>query len=249
MVGLIIALILILVIIGIIYYAYLRIRAKVREFSNMAFGTNSIGQGLRQLDEEAQVTPRSVTAGTSIYLPRIVKDFPEFHLGEMKTRAENVLTSYLKSINDNDYHILVEGTNELEDHLRMRIEQLKNQNKREHYEQIKTHRTEIARYYMNKGMSTVVFQTSVEYVHYIENSGTTVPEETRRLKQAKYNIHLVYIQDQDFIGNTKDEGFALNCPNCNAPLKMLGEKKCPYCDTPVIEFNLRVWNFNKVEEV
>ena len=41
----------------------------------------------------------------------------------------------------------------------------------------------------------------------------------------------------------------LNCPNCGAPLPGLGAKKCIYCDTPIVEYNLRVWNFSRVEEV
>ena len=64
-----------------------------------------------------------------------------------------------------------------------------------------------------------------------------------------YNVELVYIQDQDMIENQEDAGLGLNCPNCGAPLPGLGAKKCIYCDTPIVEYNLRVWNFSRVEEV
>ena len=62
-------------------------------------------------------------------------------------------------------------------------------------------------------------------------------------------MELVYIQDQDMIENQEDAGLGLNCPNCGAPLPGLGAKKCIYCDTPIVEYNLRVWNFSRVEEV
>ena len=53
---------------------------------------------------------------------------------------------------------------------------------------------------------------------------------------------------QDMVENQEDAGLALNCPNCGAPLPALGAKKCIYCDTPIVEYNLRIWNFSRVEE-
>ena len=49
--------------------------------------------------------------------------------------------------------------------------------------------------------------------------------------------------------NLDDTGMALNCPNCGAPLNRLGAKVCEYCGTPIVEFNIKVWNFSDVEEV
>ena len=53
---------------------------------------------------------------------------------------------------------------------------------------------------------------------------------------------------QDMVENQEDAGLALNCPNCGAPLPGLGAKKCIYCDTPIVEYNLRIWNFSRGEE-
>ena len=53
---------------------------------------------------------------------------------------------------------------------------------------------------------------------------------------------------QDMVENQEDAGLALNCPNCGAPLPGLGAKKCIYRDTPIVEYNLRIWNFSRVEE-
>ena len=55
--------------------------------------------------------------------------------------------------------------------------------------------------------------------------------------------------DRDIVEeNGMDASMAINCPNCGAPLKMLGAKKCEYCGSPVLEFNIKVWNFDSVEE-
>lgn len=249
LIGIIVVLVLILVIIGIIYYAYRRITEKVRNFSRIAFGTDSIVQGVKNMEMEEQTTPKSVSAATSIYKPSIVRDFPEFHYDEMKARAENVLVSYLQSINEQNPRLLTEGTNELKDQLQIKLDILRNNNRREHYDKIKIHRTEINRYFKSKGRCTIIFQSAVQYVHYMEEPGKVLTEQQKKMKQTKYNVEVVYIQDQELVENLHDAGLAMNCPNCNAPITKLGAKICPYCDSPIIEFNIRVWNFNRVIEV
>lgn len=88
LVGIIIILVLLLVLVGIVYYAYRTIRNKIRRFSRMAFGTDNLSQGIGKMEAEYATTPKSVSAATSLYLPRITRDFPDFHYDEMKNRAE-----------------------------------------------------------------------------------------------------------------------------------------------------------------
>lgn len=245
----IIILILLLVLVGTIYFVYRRARDKVEEFSEKAFGTSDIMEGMRQMEREAAVTPRSVSSATNLYLPSIMRDFPEFHYDEMKTRAENVLTSYLRSVDAQNSTLLTEGTNELREQLAMRIQMRKRQEQREYFENIRIHRTEIHQYRKAKGRRSVVLQSAVEYIHYVEKDGEVTEGRRDMQKQAKYNVEVMYIQDQEQVENLGDAGLGLNCPNCGAPLSGIGAKKCAYCDTPVVEFNIRTWNFSKVTEV
>ena len=142
-----------------------------------------------------------------------------------------------------------EGTKELKEQLRLRLEMLQNQSQRESFENIHIHRTEIHQYRKQKGRQSIVLQSAVEYIHALKENGKLIGGSEERKEQAKYNVELVYIQDQDMIENQEDAGLGLNCPNCGAPLPGLGAKKCIYCDTPIVEYNLRVWNFSRVEEV
>lgn len=249
LIAVIIILVLLLVLVGIIYYAYCRIRDKVRFFSRMAFGTSNIVEGLKKVDAEAATTPKSVSSATDLYLPSIMKDFPDFHYDEMKTRAENVLVSFLRSVDAKNAALLTEGTNELKDSLVLRIEMLRRQEQREHFENIKIHKTAINRYRKAKGRCSVVLQSSVEYIHYIDQNGEVIKGRKDRKEQAKYNVEVIYIQDREFVENVNDMGYAINCPNCGAPLPKLGAKKCEYCDSPVVEFNIHTWNFASVKEV
>ena len=66
--------------------------------------------------------------------------------------------------------------------------------------------------------------------------------------QTIYDIALVYIQDAHKMGVGVDDGIGLNCPNCGAPIKNLGQKFCEHCGSGVIEVNSRVWHFDAVRE-
>lgn len=245
----IVVLVLLLLLVGIVYFAYAKIRDKIRYYSRMLFGTNSIAEGVRNMENEVAVTPKSVSSATGLYLPAITKDFPEFQYDEMKTRAENVLISYLRSVDGMNAALLTEGTNELKDNLNLKIQMLRRQEQKEHFQKIKVHRTEINRYQKSKGRCSIIMQSAVEYIHFVEKNGTLEKGRRDQLEQSKYNVELIYIQDRDLVENLGDSGLGLNCPNCGAPLPGLGAKKCAYCDTPVVEFNIRTWNFSGVVEV
>lgn len=252
-IGIIIILVLILTVMGIAYYAYRRIKKKIQTFSMQTFHTPdlmpTLMQAMQTSGEESDYTPKSVSAATSVYLPNIMKEFPDFHYDEMKRRAENVLTSYLRSLDELDASCLTEGTSELENKLKLQIGMLRDAGKNEHYQNVKIHRTEIYNYRKTKGRCSVIFQSSVQY-NFWAQKGSQVTEGARdRLYQRKYNVELIYIQDREVVENFADSGMAMNCPNCGAPLPKLGAKKCAYCDSPVVEFNIRTWNFSDVQQV
>ncbi|MDE6129757.1 MAG: zinc ribbon domain-containing protein, partial [Lachnospiraceae bacterium] len=247
--GVIVVLVLLLVLAGIVYYAYWNIRNKIRSFSRIAFGTDSIKEGFNKIEAEYAVTPKSVSAATNLYLPRIMRDFPDFHYDEMKKRAENVLVSYLRSIDSDKTSLLAEGTAELKNQLEMLLEMQRSRGERERFEQIKIHQTEIYQYRYQKGRRSVVFQSAVEYYHYRTQGGNLTAGSKNTKEQSKYNVECIYIQDRDFVENVDDAALGVNCPNCGAPLSGLGAKVCAYCGTPVMELNIRSWNFSEVKEV
>ena len=249
MTGVIIVLTLVLAVMGTGYYAYRRVRKRVREFSHMAFGTEDIMQGLRNAELESETTPKSVSGATSIYLPRIMRDFPDFHYDEMKRRAENVLLSFLRSVDGADPTLLAEGTEELKAKLKMWIEMLRDAGREEHFDNIKIHRTEIRTYRKEKGRCSIVFQSAVQYSCPQKQDGRPQEGDVCRLCQSRYDVEVIYIQDRELAENAADAGLAMNCPNCGAPLPELGAKICPYCDSPLVEFNIRTWNFSDVSEV
>ena len=105
MIGIIVILVLLLIVIGSIGIAIWRVKNAAKK----AFGTSDIREGIRQIEQEYALTPKSVSAMTSLYLPKIKLDFPEFQYDEMKVRAENVLTSYLMAVDRKNPGLLREG--------------------------------------------------------------------------------------------------------------------------------------------
>ena len=221
----------------------------VKDVSKAVYGTENIAEGIKRQNFEASLTPRTISNMTSVYLPQIQKDFPEFHYEEMRERAKNVLTSYLYSIHEGTPSKLSEGSKELKDALVMHLHLLSDRNYEEHFERIKIHKCELSNYLKKDGRCTVTFQASIQYYHYIMEGNNIKTGYKDRLTQSKYEIQLVYIQDRDFIQNSDDSSLGLTCPNCAAPVTNLGAKHCIYCGTPIVEFNIHAWNFISVKEL
>ena len=245
----ILLLILIILVVGIVAFFY--IRQQARSLSKGLFGTEDIKQAAKELQVEYSSTPKSVSAMTSLLLPKISQDFPDFNYNEMKVRATNVLTSYLAAVSAGSVGLLKDGNAELKQKLTDHIGRFTAENLREHFDSVHIHRTEISQYRKSEGRCIVTFQSSLECFHYTTDLGdNSVKDGSKEYKyQTRYNVDLIYIQDRNKVENELDHALGINCPNCGAPLSTLGAKVCEYCGTPVVTVNLYAWTFNNVEEI
>ncbi len=222
---------------------------KVRAVSKTLFGTSDIkkiaGQ-FEQQEREYAETPKSVCAMTNLELPRIQKDFPEFHWPEWRQRCENQLRAYLYALSSGSLSGLSEMSAVLKEQIRLRIEGLKAQEHRAAYEGIRIHRTEITKYEKTAGMCRIRVQSALEYLYSLHT-----PEEKKnieaRKEQHRFNLELVYVQDLTKLGEDA-ASFGTNCPNCGAPIRNLGSKYCEYCGTGVEPVNVRAWVLHRIEE-
>ena len=83
-----------LAIVGTIWYFY----RKIKRFARENFGTDNLSQIARMQEEEEANTPKSVSGMTSLYLPRLQKDFPELNWVEFKELAESHIKKHLEGI-------------------------------------------------------------------------------------------------------------------------------------------------------
>ncbi len=83
--------IILLIIVGTVWYFYIR----VKRFARRNFGTDDFQEIIDSQEEELANRPKSVSGMTSLYLPRLQKDFPELNWVEFQEMAESHLTGYL----------------------------------------------------------------------------------------------------------------------------------------------------------
>ena len=83
-----------------IAYAVIKIKRKMRSFSNSVFGTDTITEGLEKQKELLAEKPKSVSSMTKLFLPQITEDFPELNYPQLKTRAEKALLSAFIAIDN-----------------------------------------------------------------------------------------------------------------------------------------------------
>lgn len=81
-----------LVLAGVIFYIYLRVRRTLISL----FGTANLVRLAAQREEEAQNTPRSLAGATDLVLPRLAKDFPEANWPELQAMGEKALLQRLR---------------------------------------------------------------------------------------------------------------------------------------------------------
>lgn len=225
---------------------------KIRRFSRAVFGTSSLIEGIESAKSNQEMmreTPRSLHGMTSVYLPMIKRDFPEFDYELYKSKTDSILRSYFNAIYSKKVlGITEEATITLKNNVQGIIDELGSRNVMQCFDEINLYATEIARYIKNGKTVTIVFETAVGYYSYVTDCDGKVVFGSKDAKmQTVYETDLVYIQDVDKLENHAD-ALGINCPNCGAPIKSLGEKYCEYCGTAVQEVNIRAWKFNSIRE-
>ncbi len=232
MIALIIILVILIIIITIIYGFKRRFSAFLFKY----FGTTDFKSALEKSEIEASETPKSISSMEPLLLSRIKTDFPELNINEIKSMAENAIINCLEAIEKKELSKEYES-NKVNSWINSNINDTKDKNA--HFDSIKFHRSAISSYEHKDGIVSMYINTSVEYYY--------GDDETRTKKvQDRFKCEFVYIIDSSNSVLSKT-GLGLNCPNCGAPIKNLGNKKCVYCGSFVKEFVKRTWYLNNIE--
>lgn len=226
---------------------YKNITGKLRSISSQLFGTTDFVKGLKMAADVQAETPKSVSAMTRLMEPQIMRDFPEFSWEEFKQKAENMLTSALLAISANNADRLIEGSEDIKKQVENIIEDNRANGVGEHYSDIEIHQTEIADYRKQNGKCVITIQSAVGYGYYKMQDGEVIAGDRKRKTQTKYNVELVYIQDPETA--KIDNAVGTTCPQCGAPVKVLGAKYCEYCGSGIVPLNIHVWSLHKFYEV
>lgn len=225
----------------IILCIYIVVKKKIRQFSRQIYHTDNLLEGMRKQEEEYENTPKSVSGMTRILLPKINNDFPEFDWQDWKRRCEVALISYLETLEKQDITVLKNCSDDLKNHVRLMIQDDKDNHIHRKYDAIKIHQTEIKDYRKTDNQCYIIVETSLQYVF-------SNQQVKNKKQQERYDIELVYIQDVTLV-NQHSRSIALSCPHCGAPITKLGQKQCEYCDNILIPINIKVWALNDIKKV
>ena len=229
---LIILLSIVLLVVAIFFYIKIKLRGILKEY----FDTTSLREAFEKAEQETAETPKSISSMEPVYKNDLKRDFPDANLQELKSQAENCILDVFNAVETKDLKILDKYDGKISSF----AETLINDHKDETvvYDNIKIHRTAISKYSHDKVAATIVFTTTLEYFYKVGNK-------TGKKKQDRLKTELVYVLDKEEYGfTTKSVG--VNCPNCGAPVKKLGEKKCTYCGTALGILTKNVWNVNNI---
>ena len=229
---------------GFLIFTYFRIKRKINMnlnkfgFSNLS----SLAEEIRKGELEAKLTPKHVTGMTKLLIPRIVNDFPNFSEKELYNKVETSLLLIFNSLESkefkaNDELILIR------DKIKEQINDMKNANISVKYDDVKFHEHAL-KYYNNKdGVLNISVSTSLEYYYEKCIDGKVVEEYKDYKKQTVYTTEFIYVYNPDEIVKSQVL-IGLSCPNCGAPLKDLGYKKCLYCGSGLEDVNLKSWHIS-----
>ncbi len=253
---LVLIIIIILIIVGIIVFfsvkkAMLKVKHQLHYASMKFFNTPNLIDGIQKQKLLSESTPKSISAMTSVCLPNIRRDFPDFNYDEFKQKAENLLLNYFTAISNQTPIQNVNITNNVALQINSIISQLQANNYKEYYENIVIHRTEIKDYVKSPAVCKIIFQTSLGNINYIKDkNGNIIFGSDVSQEQTIYETELVYVQEfkQDTNSNLLKYN-TLNCPNCGGPISNPSAKFCEYCGTGIKQKNVLVWNFNSIKEV
>lgn len=185
-----------------------------------------------------QDTPKSLFGMESTYKSLIEKDFPDLNLNELKAMAENYIIKYLNCIEHKNVVKFDYASDKMNSLLASMIDDLGRDIVS--YDSIKVHKTILNRYEKNKGLATMKFQTSLEY-RYKKNNG-----EYKKI-QDRITTEFIYIIDAEQVSKSS-KALGLNCPNCGAPVKNIGEKYCDYCGSGIKDIVKKTWILNNISQ-
>ena len=229
------------------------VRRGLKKVAREMYGTDNIIDALNQSNKTLEDTHKSVNSMTKIYLPQVMRDFPEFNYEQFKNKAEQSLLSAFAAISNDNTGLMQDASEEFKTKVRAFIEMNQANEYDEDFSDCVIHQTEITSYTKRAGICKITLQSALEYYHTIKrkSDGKVLRGDPNRKAQEKYNVELIYIQDKtkmEKIGHGNDS-IGSHCPNCGAPITTLGAKHCEYCGSALLQINVLVWSINNFTKV
>jgi rubrerythrin len=192
----------------------------------LGVGLNEVTQ-LVSLAQDVSKEPeeKSVSGATNVYLPKITKDFVDFHNSEVLVAIKVFINEYLdikyKEKTKFEYSNIEQGLEEI-----IPISQT-----RGNVYDVNIHKTAICNYNKTNEYATITYQVAVGYNINSER------------KEERYKVEYTLKLSENGIADK-----ILTCDNCGATIDSTAIEVCPYCDTRIIRDTRMSWRFTTIAE-
>ena len=233
------------IIIGVITFlmiVVIKIKNKIKDIlSGFGFSDfNELSKQIKRGELEARNTPKHAPGMTKLLIPKIVKDFPNFSEKELFNKVESSLLLIFKCLEnkkiDNNEELVM-----IKEKLQEKINDMKENNIEEKYYDVKFHNHALKYYIKDSSTLNITVSTSLEYFYEKKNKNEILVDYTKYKKQTLYTIDFIYVYDPSKTSEHQSL-IGINCPNCGAPVKELGNKICRYCNSGLEDINLKSWH-------
>ncbi len=251
-----------LLVVAILVFATVRLVRHVRMRLRSLFGVSSLARAassaLREgsgVSLDGSSIPRSLNAMDRIFLPQIARDFPLLRVDQLGNQAESlVLASYEVLAGGAAGSVAVGASGAVAirsletveadygPYYARSLERIVESNRRlgqdaPRFADVHIHNRALSLYERRDGKRIIEFQFAVE----ARGSSVRYPE--ARPVQLRDSLRLQFLEDSRMYDAAKGSSpvLALNCPNCGAPLRGIGEESCAYCGTVIKKLQLETW--------
>ena len=229
------------VIVGILFILVVIYIFVIYKFKQLGFNSFSLFKIKKEIENNANTMPKQVSGMTNVFLPQIISDFPDFDINHLYLLTEKSISSILRAIESKNISLLEDDDfNLINKKLKLRLEDLINNDILYKYDDIIFHKHALKNYSKHDGVAIIEVSSSLEYFHQKIKNGKKLNNDTLK-KQTRYITKFVYIVDSN--AYEKDFNvYGINCPNCGAVVPTLTSKKCKYCNSSL---NIQVVNLLK----
>lgn len=236
-------LVIILIIVIAIIVGIAVIKHKLNQVSHkyLGMGIDKVGDAIKEGLADDSMPPRSISVMTSVNQPKFQRDFPETSYRQIESMARNGLTGFLSAVENRSPSQLYMPSMNLSQQLQDRLNDNGSKSEPEHFDSLKIHKTALASYTNMNGTADAVFEISFECYHYFNES-----EKLNAPNQLAVSLTLNC--GRAVAADDNSSTFAHNCPNCGAPVSLVGGKKvCEYCGSGLSELGMRVWLVDSIK--
>ncbi len=217
------------------YLIYRKVTHKVRQVSRTLFQTEDLVQGIKEREMLVDNTPKSISGMEQIEAPRLLADFPELSLAELKSRNIDMVYEFYEALQQQNL-----GKFSDMETLNAKLQAMMQKNRADQVfiSKVHVHKQAMRRYQKTAETATITFQVAYEYWQ-----TDRFNKEGKRIQKRATTTWVYRLDEQNF---GMEATASKSCPNCGAPLSGEGDLVCPYCTTTVKVDYLRTWHFTAI---